>query len=172
VFEPSKNLKKSLLAGFVVLTFVAYSFHQRHDGSGVALVLPPIQTPTSTPPSTSINSEGADDGGTVTPPAATTTPQQTTGQYKNGNYTGSAANAYYGYIQVQAVIQGGKLTDVQILQYPSDRSTSVYINGQALPYLKQEAIQAQSSNVNIISGASDTSQAFIESLASALSQAH
>ena len=93
------------------------------------------------------------------------------GQYKDGTYTGSVADAYYGNIQVQAVIYGGRLTDVIFLQYPSDRRTSVSINTQAMPYLKSEAISAQSANVNIVSGASDSSQAFRQSLGTALASA-
>ncbi len=93
------------------------------------------------------------------------------GLYTDGAYTGSAADAYYGMVQVKAVIQNGKIADVQFLQYPNTHSTSVYINSQAMPYLKQEAIQAQSANVNIVSGATDTSMAFQQSLASALAQA-
>ena len=93
------------------------------------------------------------------------------GMYADGTYKGTSANAFYGYVQVAAVISGGKLTDVQFLSYPNDRSTSRYISSQALPYLKSEAIQAQSANVNIISGATDTSLAFRQSLGSALAQA-
>lgn len=93
------------------------------------------------------------------------------GQYVDGTYIGSVADAYYGNIQVQAVISGGKLTDVIFLQYPNDRGHSVSINNYAMPILKSEAIQAQSAQVNSVSGASDTSAAFQESLASALSQA-
>ncbi|MDD2807137.1 MAG: FMN-binding protein [Patescibacteria group bacterium] len=93
------------------------------------------------------------------------------GKFKDGSYVGPAADAYYGYIQVKAIVSGGKLTDVQFLQYPNDRSTSQSINQQATPYLRSEAIAAQSANVNIISGATDTSMAFRESLASALAQA-
>src|ERR1700690_4605217 len=63
--------------------------------------------------------------------------------YKNGQYTGSVADAFYGNIQVQATISGGKIADITFLQYPSDRSTSVAINSQAMPYLKQEAIAVQ-----------------------------
>ena len=94
------------------------------------------------------------------------------GQYKNGTYTGSVADAFYGNVQVQVTISSGQITDVQFLQYPNDRSTSVYINSQAMPLLKQEAIQAQSANVSGVSGASATSAAFIQSLTDALSQAH
>lgn len=93
------------------------------------------------------------------------------GKFKDGEYVGPASDAYYGYVQVKAVISGGKLADVVFLQYPNDRSTSRYINEQATPYLRSEAISAQSANVNIISGATDTSLAFRQSLASALAQA-
>ena len=106
-------------------------------------------------------------------PAATPAPapQKATGQYADGSYTGSPADAYYGTVQVKAVIQGGHIADVQFLQYPSDRANSRYINGQAMPLLTQEAIQAQTAQVDGVSGATFTSQAFQQSLASALALA-
>ncbi len=93
------------------------------------------------------------------------------GQYVDGSYTGNPADAYYGTVQVKAVISGGRIADVQFLQYPSDRSTSRYINSQAMPLLTQEAISVQSAQVDGVSGATATSGAFIESLASALAKA-
>jgi uncharacterized protein with FMN-binding domain len=93
------------------------------------------------------------------------------GNYKDGAYTGVVADAYYGNIQVQAVIQNGKITDVNFLQYPNDRRTSIEINTQAMPILRSEAIQVQSANVDIVSGATDSSIAFRQSLSSALNQA-
>ncbi len=91
--------------------------------------------------------------------------------FKDGTFTGPVTNAIYGNIQVQAIISGGKITDVQFLQHPSDRSRSVAINTLAMPRLTQEAIQAQSANVNVVSGATDSSQAFVQSLSAALAQA-
>ena len=79
--------------------------------------------------------------------------------------------AFYGNVQVRAIVQNGRLTDIQFLQYPNDRDTSRYISSQALPLLRQEAIQSQSANVNIISGATQTSEGFMQSLASALAKA-
>jgi uncharacterized protein with FMN-binding domain len=108
---------------------------------------------------------------TAPPQPTPTPPPAPKGQYTDGQYTGSVADAYYGNIQVEVTISGGKLTDVSFLQYPSDRSYSRYVNGQAMPYLKAEAIAAQSANVDIVSGATDSSQAFQQSLASALAQA-
>lgn len=93
------------------------------------------------------------------------------GAYKDGEYTGSIADAYYGNVEVKAVISGGKLADVQFLQYPNDRRHSLELSNYAMPQLKSEAIQVQSAQVDSISGASDTSEAFKESLAVALSKA-
>ncbi len=112
-------------------------------------------------------------------PAATQPPVQPappmpivqSGAYRNGSYTGNVADAYYGNVQVKAIISGGKISDVQFLDYPHDRGTSIRINNQAMPYLTQEAIQAQSASIDVISGATATSGAFNESLASALAQA-
>lgn len=80
-------------------------------------------------------------------------------------------NVRFGYVQVQTTIQNGEITDVQFLQYPMDRRTSARINSVAVPMLQQEAIQAQSANVDIITGATLTSLGFERSLQAALSQA-
>jgi uncharacterized protein with FMN-binding domain len=162
-------MKKVLLSGFVVFTFIGYALQQRFDTENSQAVVPVLPTSTSAPtPTLPITSSG-----TTPPPipTATPTPKQTSGQYKNGQYTGSVADAYYGNVQVKAIITGGRISDVQFLQYPNDRRTSQMINSQAMPYLTQEAIQAQSANVNGVSGATATSRAFIESLTSALAQA-
>ncbi len=84
---------------------------------------------------------------------------------------GPSVDVNWGFVQVQATIQNGKLSDVQFVQYPSERQTSRSINSVAVPMLQQEAIQAQSANVDIISGATLTSEGFQESLQTALDQA-
>lgn len=105
------------------------------------------------------------------PRQMTNKPMMLPGRYIDGSYTGSAADAYYGIVQVAAFIRGGRIVDVQFLQHPDSRDTSRYINGQAMPLLTQEAITAQSEQVDGVSGATFTSQAFKQSLASALTQA-
>ncbi|MEI6304575.1 MAG: FMN-binding protein [Candidatus Taylorbacteria bacterium] len=114
-----------------------------------------------------------------TPSQSTTATSQTiipavvknTGKYRDGTYNGSVADAYYGNVEVSATISGGKLTDVQFLQYPNDRGNSIRINTRAMPLLKSEAITAQSAVVNGVSGATATSGAFKQSLGVALSLA-
>jgi len=101
--------------------------------------------------------------GTGTPPS---------GPYKDGTYTGPVTDAIYGQIQVVATIQGGKLTRVGVPVFPNAGGHTTEVTQFSIPQLKQEAIAAQSANVDIVSGATQTSQAFEESLAAALAQAH
>jgi uncharacterized protein with FMN-binding domain len=106
---------------------------------------------------------------TPTPDSAITT--TTNGAYRDGSYTGIQADAHWGTVQVQAVIANGQIGDVQLTDYPNHRSRSVEINRRAMPILMREAIQSQQADVDIVSGATDTSEAFIQSLDSALRQA-
>lgn len=161
-------MKKFLLSGFIILTFIIYSVQQRHEMS--TGVVPPTSLTTGTQ-STQGSQSTPSSTSQSTPSSTTNTNNQQTTTYKDGKYVGDVTDALYGNIQVRATIQGGKITDVQFLQYPNDRSNSIWINQQAMPYLKQEAIKAQNSHVDIISGATDTSFAFIQSLSSALARA-
>jgi len=77
----------------------------------------------------------------------------------------------YGDVQVQIVVRGGRLVDVQALQLPSDRRRSAEISNYAEPYLRQEALQARSANIDIVSGATYTSVSYAQSLQAALDQA-
>lgn len=165
-------MKKYLLSAFVVFAFIAYSLHLRTEDGETANVIPPKGVATS--PNVSVSDD--EETPTVVAPAPTMTNNQNSqvtvaGKYKDGQYTGVVADAFYGNIQVKAIISGGKISDVQFLQYPNDRRTSIEINTQAMPYLRYEAIQVQNAQVDIISGATDSSRAFRTSLESALAQA-
>jgi uncharacterized protein with FMN-binding domain len=62
-----------------------------------------------------------------------------------------------------------KITGVTVPVYPNHTDRSVYINQQALPWLKQETLAAQfKGNIQLISGATNTSDAFVQSLQAAL----
>lgn len=194
--KPSRIFRKLLLSAFVVFSFVAYAIHKpladpgnrlsqitSGPGGQVTLTLPSSSlstqpSSTNVPSQTGTTSQGDPGTTTATPQLAivpSTTPQASptsaSGRYKNGTYTGNPADAFYGTVQVQVVIQNGWITSVQFLNYPHDRQTSARINSFAMPYLQQEAIQVQNANVDLISGATLTSQAFVMSLRSALSQA-
>jgi len=163
-------MKKVVLSGAVIFIFILYILSVNKQ----TVATLPIQTtgPTTLP----LTGEPTP----VSIPVAANTPVPTNppipvptakGKYKDGSYTGDVVDAFYGNIQVKAVISNGLIADVIFLQYPNDRNTSVEINTQAMPILKQEAIAAQSANVDGVSGASSTSPAFIQSLQSALDQA-
>ena len=149
-------MKKFIVAVSIIGAFIIYSFV--YHANTVALV-PTNPTRASGPTSTS------------TVGAAPTTGTTSGSLYKDGSYTGSVADAQWGNLQVKAIIQNGKITDVQFLQYPNDRNRSIEINNYADPQLASEAIQAQSAQVNVITGATDSSDAFIQSLSDALAQA-
>jgi uncharacterized protein with FMN-binding domain len=123
--------------------------------------VPPLPRPRPVPPAN------------VAVQAATTSTvaANTTGGYRDGTYTGSSENAYYGRVQVQVTVASQRIASVKVLDFPQDRRTSRYINSQALPLLRQEVISANSANVDTISGATLTSEAYIRSLGRALSQA-
>ncbi len=163
-------MKKYVLSFFVVFTFTLYSLQQKFgDGEGTNVVAPPPSSlaPSSSSGNSTVSPSPSPNAGSANvsgkPPASSS--------LRDGVYTGDVTDAYYGNVQVQATIAGGKITDVVFLDYPSDRRTSQIINGQAMPYLKQEAIAAQSASVDIVSGATQTSLAFQKSLASALAKA-
>ena len=157
-------MKKYIIALAVLGMFVLYSL-------GIRNKLPVLSKPSSLATNTAPSSSSTSSAATTNSGGTTLASSSATGKYKDGAYTGSIADAYYGNVQVSTIVSGGKITDVKFLHYPDTHSTSVSINQQVMPYLKQEAIQSQSSNVQIISGATFTSQAFVQSLASALSQA-
>lgn len=161
-------MKKFFLSLAVIVAFAGYALRQQFGGDDEGNVTPPTNDTNSsatTPISSSDTSDTSGMGGMMG------SQQTMMGQYRDGSYTGDVADAYYGYIQVKVTITQGKIADVQFLRYPNDRRTSVAINTQAMPYLRSEAIQAQDANVNIVTGATDSSLAFRQSLAAALAQA-
>ena len=90
---------------------------------------------------------------------------------KDGSYTGSVVQTQFRTGQVQAVISGGKLSDVVALKLTDRGNYSVQLSNQAAPMLRQEVLAAQSAHVNSIGGATYTSQGYLGSLQSALDQA-
>ena len=106
----------------------------------------------------------------VPKPTATPTPISA-GQYKDGTYSGDAVDAVYGIVQVSAVVNGGRLTDVKILRSPSGREQTSEISSHSIPVFVREAIAAQSTKIDGMSGATQTFEGFRDSLKSALIQA-
>jgi uncharacterized protein with FMN-binding domain len=105
--------------------------------------------------------------------AATAAPAARSGgtALANGTVTGPVVQTQFGPVQVQVTIANGKIADVTALQLPSDRQRSAYISGIVGPMLQSEALTAQSAQIDLISGATYTSDAYAQSLQAALDQA-
>ncbi|MER6098598.1 FMN-binding protein [Streptomyces sp. NPDC001728] len=102
------------------------------------------------------------------PGSAGTTP----GGPASGTYTGDVVDTRYGPVQVRVTISGGRLTDVNAVRTPSENERDREIAGYAVPTLTGEALTAQSAHIDTVSGATYTSEGYIQSLQSALDQAH
>ncbi len=92
-------------------------------------------------------------------------------QYKDGSFSGQTVDVGYGPVQAQAIIKGGKIASINFLQMPDDREHSVEVTNMAKPVLLSETLTAQSADIDIASGATQTSEGYIQSLQDALSQA-
>jgi uncharacterized protein with FMN-binding domain len=137
--------------------------------SGVAVVGQAANTGASTT-ATGASSTGS---GSASGSGATSGSGSTSGSaLKDGTATGSVVTTRFGPVQVQVTISGGAITDVTALQMPSRDGHSQQIAELAEPILRQEALQAQSARIDLLSGATYTSEAYAESLQSALDRAH
>jgi uncharacterized protein with FMN-binding domain len=85
--------------------------------------------------------------------------------------TGAVANTQHGPMQVQLVLTGKRITKVNVLQRTDDGQESNQIDSFAIPKLTSETLTAQSARIDAVSGATYTSQGYIQSLQSALDQA-
>jgi uncharacterized protein with FMN-binding domain len=111
---------------------------------------PPSTPPASAPPSASSS---------PSPPAAVRT------------VTGPVVTTRFGDVQVAVSISGQRVTDVRAPQLPYDRARSASISQYVAPVLRSEALAAQSAQIDTISGATYTSDAYAQSLQAALAQA-
>ena len=102
---------------------------------------------------------------------ASTTGSTTGAAPSAGTVTGPVAQTRWGPVQVQVTVSGGKLTDVSVLQSPNGNPRDQQINAYALPILVQDTLDAQSANIDMVSGATVTSDGYRQSLQGALDEA-
>jgi uncharacterized protein with FMN-binding domain len=117
------------------------------------------------------------------PTAPSTDPQATTGSASASSttmpatgagsktVTGTAADTRYGPVQVRITLTNGQISAVEAIVYPEESGRDQQINSYAVPQLNQEATAAKSANIDMVSGATYTSDGYITSLQSALNQA-
>ena len=114
------------------------------------------------------------------PDTSTQTPAQTESSAASGSSTSTAARTIlgdaimtrYGNVQVQITVANGAITASEVTQVPWSNGKDQQINGRAVPVLNAEVVDAQSAGIDMVSGATYTSEAYIRSLQSAIDQAN
>jgi uncharacterized protein with FMN-binding domain len=129
---------------------------------------------------TSTGGTGNTAAAAAAPGATTTGSSGTAGSGTSGSgtssggatYRGSTAQTRWGPVQVTITVSNGRITSVSVPTYPTGNGRDQQINAYALPILKQETLSAQSAHIDTVSGATVTSDGYIQSLQSALDAAH
>ncbi|WP_329048870.1 FMN-binding protein [Amycolatopsis sp. NBC_01488] len=140
--------------------------------TGLVLLLSFKTQPTTTTAAVSPPAAVSGSGGTTaTPTAGSGTSSSTSPGTSSGTVDGDAADTRFGPVQVRITVANGKLTSVTALEYPTENPRDQEINSYAIPQLNQEAAQAGSAHIDVVSGATYTSDGYVKSLQSALDKA-
>ena len=144
------GMRKIVMWGLSTLTVLVllFGYHTSTEG-------PAAQTRAVRP------AAGTDDGTSAGTSAGTAA----------GTVTGPVAQTQWGPVQVQVTFDGGRISAVEVVQYPDGNHRDQEINDYALPILEQEAVDAQSADIDMVSGATVTSEGYVQSLQAALDQA-
>jgi uncharacterized protein with FMN-binding domain len=105
-------------------------------------------------------------------PTTSTSDSPTSTTAVSGTFTGDEIQTEYGPVQVEVTIVDGKITAVDALKTPSGNPRNEQIAAHAVPILTAAVLDAQSANVDSVSGATYTSDGYLRSLQSALDQAN
>jgi uncharacterized protein with FMN-binding domain len=150
-------------------------------GNSAALPDPGASPGSTQPPLVSSTTpavvQGEDDGGGAAPPVQVpaapvpvqpTTPAAkpaSTGPCTGKTKDGPSVQTRWGPVQVEAVISSsGQICDVTAIRSPNSHGRSVRINQQALPILHTQVMKAQGTRIYGVSGATITSEGYVESL--------
>lgn len=123
-------------------------------------------------PNTPVASAGTGSGSTSSGSTSKSSSSKSTGagsSTASRTAVGPAVNYSYGVLSVKVTVSGSKIVKVSIASLnDGGNPRSQYIDQQSIPILEQEVMQAQSANIQGVSGASYTSAGFAQSLQSAL----
>ena len=129
----------------------------------------PVTTSTVNSASSTTNNNDSEGSGS-TASSSSTQSTKSASSMADGTYTGASTQTEWGPVQVQITISSGKITNIDVLSYPDTHQKSIQINENALPTYKEEALTAQSSNIDQISGATETYKGFTGSLQDSITQ--
>jgi uncharacterized protein with FMN-binding domain len=126
-----------------------------------------MKPPTATPSATKTAKPKPTVKKTTAPAYTPPPPTHTAPAKPSGTFTGQSVDTNYGPVQVQITVSNGKITQANGQDYGGSS-----IGQDAIPQLNQEAVDAQSANIQAVSGATYTSQGYIQSLQEAIDSAH
>jgi uncharacterized protein with FMN-binding domain len=147
------------LASTVTIVVLLFGYHTSTNKTSSAATVNSTSSPTASAGSPSSSSSSSSSG-----PGSGSSSKTTT-------YTGSVAQTRWGPVQVKITVQSGKITKVTVLQQPNGNHKDAEINSQALPILIDETVQSQTANIDMVSGATVTSEGYLQSLQAALDEA-
>ena len=145
-----------------------FSYHTSTGGSGTATAAgTSVQAPVASgtdPGTTDSGTSGSGTSGSGTSGSGSSTSART--------YTGDSVQTRWGPVQVRITVVDGTITVSEAIVYPDGNHEDREINAFALPVLNQEAVTRQSADIDMVSGATVTSEGYLQSLQSAIDQAH
>ncbi len=170
-------MRRAIVAGTATVSGIVLLLGLKPHGSGSALGASSFSIGSNSgagPAVSAAPTTSAPAAGTGQSPSSGASPksaQSTQASSATKTVTGDAADTRYGPVQLQVTFSGKKITSINVLQYPSESFRDQQINSYALPMLNQEAISAQSANIDVVSGATYTSEGYAQSLQSAIDKA-
>src|SRR5579884_1445267 len=170
-------MRRAIVAGTATVSGIVLLLGLRPHSSGSALGTSSFSigsgsnsspSTSAAAPATTAPAAGNGQSSSSAPKSSPSTPSTSTGTKV---VTGDAADTRYGPVQLQVTFSGKKITNINVLQYPTESFRDQQINSYALPILNQEAMSAQSANIDVVSGATYTSDGYAQSLQSAIDKA-
>jgi uncharacterized protein with FMN-binding domain len=122
-------------------------------------------------PSASVSTSGSSTGSGSSSDGASTSGGSGSGSSAAKTYTGAVVQTRWGPVQVQIAVEDGKVTAATVLQQPDGNPRDTEINDYALPILIKDTIEQQSADIDMVSGATVTSDGYVQSLQAALDEA-
>jgi uncharacterized protein with FMN-binding domain len=162
---PSRPLRRIVITSVSTVAGGLLLLSLKPHGSAAAANLATDPAPTA--PSTS-GTSGTSGGAQSTPGSSGAAGSGTSGTSGTRTVDGDTVQTRYGPVQLRVTLSGGRITAVTTLQLPQDNPRDQEISSFAVPQLTQEVLAAQSAQVDTVSGATYTSEGYLQSLQSAL----
>ena len=151
------------LASTTTIVVLLFGYYTSTNNTSAATEPTSTSSPASTSPSPSTLS--------ASPSSSSPSASSSSSAAAATTYDGSVASTRWGPVQVQISVTAGKIIQVTVLQQPSGNPKDAAINDYALPVLVQDTLSAQSADIDMVSGATVTSDGYRQSLQAALDEA-